>query len=531
MQREMREQREIIKQKGMVFDMTWNEKWKVLMMWMILPVGLLSAMLPDLESHAIGLTEYSGTEDPSAGEDDAERSYDAPAEYGMEDIYGNETGAYVVPGTLYESYNAAYDLYEESLDDRFFFYSNVSNGGFTTQPVSFDIPSNLSYTLEQGGIAIPYTAGTEIKEIGNYVLRLSGDYEGIVYQGTFRFSIREAAEEEETDDADMESMMISEDMVFDPSEEISQEDLDAAIEAAGAEIGEQQQTISEIRVGTAEETLGMAQDFQIETGCYCYTLKSGTVINANVPNGAIVNGSVSLELPDSVTAAVFRNGEPYEISGTNFSEEGIYRVVFQEDTLEFAVSYMTEGKYPMLIFRIADNPIGGMEIYNAPLHTKIVQVTYEGETVYESGAEDGEEDAPPLAYYRMEEDGRYSFTMCDEASDHTYSLQLTRDTQAPQFEVSVKNGRASINYLSSDIASYALTVNGVPQTDFSPAKMEGKGVYELVVTDIAGNEASAVFVLADAINYASWIVFGMLLLLALGAYIVMKKIRGSFKTR
>lgn len=524
MQRGMREQ------KGMVFNMTRNEKWKVLMMWMILPVGLLSAMLPDLESHAIGLTEYSGTEDSSAGEDDSERSYDTSVEYGMEGIYGNETGAYVVPGTLYESYNAAYDLYEESLDDRFFFYSNVSNGGFTTQPVSFDIPSNLSYTLEQGGIAIPYTAGTEIKEIGNYVLRLSGDYEGVVYQGTFRFSIREAAEEE-MDDADMESMMISEDMIFDPSEEISQEDLDAAIEAAGAEIGAQQQTISEIRVGTAEEVLGMAQNFQIEMGCYCYTLKSGTVINANVPNGAIVNGNVSLELPDSVTAAVFRNGEPYEISGTNFSEEGIYRVVFQEDTLEYAASYMTEGEYPMLIFRIVDNPIGGMEIYNAPLHTKIVQVTYEGETVYESDAENEEEDTPPLAYYRMEEDGRYSFTMCDEASDYTYSLQLTKDTQAPQFEVSVKNGRASINYLSSDIASYVLTVNGVQQTEFSPAKMEGKGVYELVVTDIAGNEASAAFVLADAINYASLIVFGMLLLLALSAYIAMKKIRGSFKTR
>lgn len=513
--------------------MTKNARLK---MMIILLAGLLAGLLPGPESHAIGLAEYSDTGASSNGEEssdeeassDGEGGYDTPAGYLPDGLYGDVTDAYTVQGTLYESYNAQYDLYEESLNNLFFFYSNVSNGGFATRPVSFDIPSNLSYTLEQGGIQIPYAAGQEIREIGNYVLRLSGNYEGTVYQGAFRFTIREEVMED-TSDPDREEISLSEDIALDPSEEVSQEDLDAIVEAAGAEMAAQQPVVPTVRTGTAEETLGMVQDFHMETDTYCYTLKSGTVINANVPNGALVNGSVSIQIPDSVTASVFRDGEPYEVSGTNFSEDGTYRIVFQEETLAFSTSYLSEREYPMLVFRIVDKPVGAMGIYNAPLHTEIIQVRYEGEAVYDVDAK--EEEAPPLAYYRMEEDGNYCFLMRDEASGYTYSLELTRDTQAPQFEITIKNGRADIVYQSSDIAAYALAVNGVPQTEFSPTRLEGKGIYELTVIDIAGNEASATFSLEDAVNYASLTVIAILLLMAICAYIVMRKIRGSFRTR
>ncbi len=489
----------------------------------ILLAGLLVWGIHGLESRAIGLTEYSDTGDSSDEEGDTGEAYGTPPEYVPAAMPEGDVGSYAVQGVLYESYNAQYDLYEESLNDLFFFYCNVSNGGFAVTPVYFDIPSNLSYTLEQGGIQIPYTAGQEIDEVGNYVLRISGNYEGTVYQGTFRFTLREEIVEEET-------VPLSEDMTIDPSEEISQERLDAITEAAGAEAAGQQQSIPTAGTGTAEAVLGMVQEFHTDTGTYCYTLKSGTVIDANVPNGAVVNDDVSVQMPDSVTASVFRNGEPYEISGTNFSEEGTYRVVFQESTLAFATSYMSEREYPMLIFRIVKNPVSAMGIYNAPLHTGIIQAAYEGETVYGDDAGDGDE-ALPLAYFRMEEDGRYSFIMRDEASGYTYSLELVRDTQAPQFDISIKNGRADIVYLSSDIDSYELSVDGMPQTEFSPTRMEGRGRYELSVIDIAGNEASADFVLTDAVNYASLIAVAILLAMALGAYIVMRKIRGSFRTR
>ncbi|MDE6712653.1 MAG: hypothetical protein K2K20_02855, partial [Lachnospiraceae bacterium] len=418
-----------------------------LKMLIILFAGLLMVMVPNLDVHAIGLIEYPDTGDSTDEKNHSEESYDTSDEFRSGDVYGNETDSYAVQSTLYERYNAQYDLYEESLNNLFFFYSNVSNGGFTTLPVSFDVPSNLSYVLEQGGIQIPYTAGQEIKEIGNYVLRISGNYEGIVYQGTFRFTIREEIMEE-TDETDMEVMSLSDDMIQDSSDGISQERLDAIVEMAGAEMEAQQQSIPTVRSGTAEEVLGMVQDFHLETDAYSYTLKTGTVINANIPNGAIVNGGVSVHLPDSVTAAVFHDGEPYEISGTNFSEEGIYRIVFQENSLAFATSYQSEREYPMLVFRIVNSPIGVMGIYNAPLHTEIIQVAYEGESLYDSVAE-GEDEALPLAYYRMDKDGRYCFTMRDKVSGYTYSLELIRDTRTPQFDVSIKNERAdTVNYAS-----------------------------------------------------------------------------------
>lgn len=510
--------------KGMAIRMTENIRLKILI---ILFVGLLMVTVPDLEVHAIGLVEYPDTEDSTDEREHSEESYDTPAIYVPDGIYGSGTDSYAVQSTLYERYNGQYDLYEESLNDLFFFYSNVSNGGFTTLPVTFDIPSNLSYTLEQGGIQIPYIAGQEIKEIGNYVLRISGNYEDLVYQGTFRFTIREEIMEEMAD-PDVEAIPLAEDMILDPSEEISQENLDAIVEMAGGEMEAQQQRIPTVRSGTAEEVLGMVQNFHMETYTYSHTLKSGTVINANVPNGAIVNGSVSLQIPDSVTAAVYHDGEPYEISGTNFSEEGIYRIVFRESTLEFVTAYPSEREYPMLVFQIVNGPVGAMGIYNAPLHTEIIQVMYEGESVYDS---ESEEETLPLAYYRMGKEGRYCFIMRDKVSGYTYPLELIRDTQAPQFDVSIKNGRADIVYLSSDIASYALVVNGIPQTDFSPTRVEGRGTYELSVIDIAGNEASTTFVLADAVNYASLTAIVIPLLLALCVYIVMKKIRGSFRTR
>lgn len=500
-----------------------NKKWRVPV---IMLAGLLLAIVPDLESRAIGLVEYPETGETSGGEDGSdEPSYSSSGRV-PDSISGSGTGSDAIQGVLYESYNDRYDLYEESLNDLYFFYCNISNGGFATPPVYFDIPANLTYTLEKGGVQIPYTAGEEINEVGNYVLRISGDYEGTIYQGTFRFTLRE----EVTDEVIDEMVLLQGDMVLDSDEEISREMLDAITEAAGAQVEEQQQNITSIRTGTAEETLGMAQEFYMETEVYRYTLKTGTLIEASVPNGAIVNGDVSVYVPETVTVSVYRDGEPYETVGTNFSEEGIYRIVFKESSLSFATAYMSEQEYPMLVFRIAREPIGGVGIYNAPLHTGIIQVVYEGEPIYGGGDADGDE-APSLAYYRMEEDGRYSFVMRDEATGYTYSLDIVRDTQAPQFDISIKNGRADIVYLSTDIKVYELTVDGVSQTEFSPVRMEGRGSYELTVIDAAGNETSADFILTDVVNYASVTVIATLLLLATSAYIIMRRIHGSFRTR
>lgn len=107
--------------------------------------------------------------------------------------------------TLKEQYHEDYKVYEESLADLFFFYSNVGNGGITHESVYLDIPQNLSYTIELNGAAWDYIPGQPISNYGTYVVRLRGIedtslplYEQKEYQAVFRFRIQEKPPEEET---------------------------------------------------------------------------------------------------------------------------------------------------------------------------------------------------------------------------------------------------------------------------------------------------------------------------------------------
>lgn len=100
--------------------------------------------------------------------------------------------------TLKEQYNEDYRVYEESIADVFFFYSNVGNGGITHESVFLDIPQNLSYTIEMNGVPWDYIPGQPISNYGTYVVRLTGIedenvplYEQKEYQAVFRFRIQQ----------------------------------------------------------------------------------------------------------------------------------------------------------------------------------------------------------------------------------------------------------------------------------------------------------------------------------------------------
>ena len=100
---------------------------------------------------------------------------------------------------LTEYYNAEFDLYEEGFNNRYFFYTNVSNGGMTAKPVVLDIPANLSYTVEKDGKAINYQSGTAVSALGVYMVTIKVDETDgnniTHYTATYRFRIMEAAEQ------------------------------------------------------------------------------------------------------------------------------------------------------------------------------------------------------------------------------------------------------------------------------------------------------------------------------------------------
>ncbi len=106
--------------------------------------------------------------------------------------------------TLKEKYHEAYKVYEESMEDRFFFYTNVGNGGITDKGVILDIPQNMFVTMEKDGALIDYTPGRAVSGYGTYVARLTAIEnpdrpfsEQKEYRAIFRFRIQEKPPQED----------------------------------------------------------------------------------------------------------------------------------------------------------------------------------------------------------------------------------------------------------------------------------------------------------------------------------------------
>lgn len=429
--------------------------------------------------------------------------------------------------TLYEKYNQEYGLYEESMGDMFFFYSNVGNGSFSSKPVMLDIPENVNYELEKNGVVIPYLASQEIAEVGNYVLRLTGVYEATSYSATFRFTIRtpEIEQTEETAQteplADEQSVTDAEEsLVIDENDEIDTEHIKESIEEQGNALESDENIIALAGASSASKT-GFSQALDIVTQTYRLSMVNGTIVKSNVPSGAIVNNAVNIEIPEGVTATVKKDGEEYEFAGLNFEEPGFYKISFYESSMTFSMVYAEEKDYPFITFRIVDGPVNDISMFNSPRGMHITNVTVDGEYVFdrnailESNLTADEPEAEYLDYYWMKEDGVYGFTLADDGDNISYTVSITRDTQAPTFNANIKNSVLSLEYLCDDIESYYLEKDGIPVESFSPLSIQGKGSYVYSIKDKAGNETTITFSLGNSINSAS-IVAVILIIVVLG---------------
>lgn len=98
---------------------------------------------------------------------------------------------------LTEQYHDEYKIYEESINNQFFFYTSISNGGITDQNVTLDMPHNLFCTVEKDGIEYDYVPGQVFSEYGTYVVRVTAVEDTSVplsqqkeYRALFRFRIQ-----------------------------------------------------------------------------------------------------------------------------------------------------------------------------------------------------------------------------------------------------------------------------------------------------------------------------------------------------
>lgn len=424
---------------------------------------------------------------------------------------------------LKENYNADYDLYEESLNNLFFFYSNVSNGSITDKPVVLEFPSNLIYEFQKDGANYNYYNKNEVSSPGNYTVIVKGEYEGTSYRGTFRFSIREPRVSEPVEEPSNEPEIPNideideKDPLWDEDAEINEDDLYKRADEALEQFGEDQGFVSHSDLVLGNTGLGFV--YNENTSMYEYGLYSGGTIVSNVINGEITNDDVAFSVSENVSYTIYLNGEIVEVADSVLSDPGFYRIVFKEDNMDFALNYQNEWEYPYLHFRIVNSAVNDIEYYNAPTGCVIRTVQVDDSVVFETT----EENPRTIDYYRLENDGDYYFEVYNATENKTEWVNIVKDTEAPIFGIEVKNGKATVSYESDDIKSCELWINNEKVENFDPTSFVGRGRYELKVTDVAGNSSYGTFFLKNSINFGSIAAIALfLIIVGLGIWLVVK---------
>lgn len=455
-----------------------------------------------------------------------------------------------------ERFISDYGLYEECIADQFYFYSNVSNGAFTSETVTFEIPSNISCIFEKDGAGYNYNG--KISQKGNYVVRVIAVSGETTYNSTFRFSIRDKSEapassgtqgtqqeislgtigadsgsslissqgRESADIVDDDPMTITESdlLNIDENEEISDEQINQMIENAGISFDEEGMFAEPTDEGMM---YGFEADFNKDKGMYSFKLNSGELIYANVPMGAIVNGSVYMEFPEQITPVVYRNGVEEFYADYTFSEDGFYQVMLNGSSLDYAMTYSTEDTAaPFVTFRIVKHPVNDIEIFNAPRNAKIVSAGTSS-LIYLN--EEGTEELD-LDFFELKEDDTYYFKIYDTTSSGSYEVVIQKDTQAPIVNVVVEKGRANISFGSNDIAGILAYRNGAELSEVQSV-IKNKGNYTIMAKDQAGNISSVDFVVKTYLNAQSIATLIILVLGGFAAFVFLKLQRNKMRVR
>lgn len=471
--------------------------------------------------------------------------------------------------TLQEQYHEDFKIYEESLEDQFFFYASVGNGGITNKPVTLDIPHNITYTIEKDGLPWEYVPGQTISEYGTYVIRLTGVEDTTTalseqreYRAVFRFRIQSKppADEEEEGSGSLSGGGWT-DFAYDGSriggEEVSTAVSGLAGSLAGSEASGEEETVPGTEAAQEEESLGQEeqessadgetgetesggeeanaeagsgeegsqggrpagstaantgflpriQEYDAGARQYQVTFPGGSGLSANVPEGYVGAGPVTITAAsaDAEGAVLYRDDEPVEY--------------VWGDSLTEPGHYRAELKEGAWSCTIATY-VRDMAYYPAPAGTEFSSVLLEGEPL----------ELRSRQWVSLEQDGQYQFSLKGQSGE-TIDSVLIRDTAAPEISVAVRGGTASIQYLSEDIEDIRLERNGELVEGFSGYSVNRPGNYQLTVADHAGNEASSQFTLTYQVNRYGVIAVVLVILLVIGGVVFVIHTKRTVKIR
>ena len=451
----------------------------------------------------------------------------APAEAVLETE--TEVKISYVPMDIEEKFNYDYNLYEEVMNNRFVFYSTVSNGGITDKSVSMELPKNISCKMEKDGEEVPFANRMEIDEIGSYVLNLLvdskdvyGAEENTVYFGLFRFKIVEPKPEETT----TEEVIVPD--VPDESEPAVSEDKDGEFELVEVEETEatttelvplitteeessvSSATESSVTESTADTTTAtgtsaaqtttqppetaenpdkpkgstelIAETYNTLTGFEVRT-RNGAVFTSNIPCGMTTTESVTLNFSGEIMTKVYKNEEEID-SSVSYNEIGKYEVYIYDGSSE---------PLPLYTFEIIPTLTNSMESYTAPNGCIISFAGLEGKQI-----------AAAVQTVKTDKDGKYNFIVTK--GDYTTTVEVTRDTTPPEISLYgvnennvAENGLVEIEIVTNDMKTFTVTKDGQPFTARS-LSFKDSGKYKVEIFDEAGNSVTAEFEIPYQIN-------------------------------
>ncbi len=473
---------------------------------LIIAAGVLSGCLA-MTSPAAGKTEesassfssrfdFAGSEDGEDPEADAAHGPGAAANIDQSSIKEGE-GPGVEDVTMTERLHSDFGLYELSIKDKYFLYSNVSNGGVTDKPVYLEIPADVAYTAEKDGVPFSYTSRQTVSERGTYVIRITAVADKNVplseqkeYRSIFRFRIDEKSPEAAAEaagagtgysggvgsligdvipaipDGTGGTAVLDETTAPEPE---SAAETEAASETEAAQETEPGKTPETQEAGTGTRS----QVFQPDSSMYQVTLENGFSFLCNIPERMAATQAVEIR-SEGKYQLFLGDGELEWEADRQLRAFGQYRLVSEghEFTFEIINTYVNR------------------DSYSAPAGMRITKALFNGESL----------DVGDGAVLTMAEDGSYELELEGEAGE-SFSLKLERDTQPPEVTVDAGRQSAVITYLANDIAGITLSKNGKEPYEFTDTQVTGPGQYVLTVTDRAGNVTVNEFTLRYHMNF------------------------------
>lgn len=245
---------------------------------------------------------------------------------------------------------------------------------------------------------------------------------------------------------------------------------------------------------------------------FVYDVGRGNIeIHANVADGMIVNGPVSVSIDEGMDLLITQNGKMIDSPNpTNLTAPGSY-------TVGVAGADLTSNLFSFTIVGEQSNLAGG---YVMPEGFYILEATFnEEEAFYERN------------YISMEEEGSYTVEYICPDTGLRYNLATTIDRTPPQLtlqgsidEEGRYHSEVKLGGLQNGDSVY-ITRDGEAIANPDDWVLTDPGMYQVQVFDPAGNSVSAQFTILVYLNFNSLLFFALLILVivAVLVYIYIKR--------